>query len=149
MWSHYGGQYKGMCLEFRTELEPFNKLLKVRYTKTMPQIDIVDLMKNKSWEQFFTLIATKSDCWSYELEWRAIHQAANTMFTYFPEALKAIYFGPDIPAQDRDMICVIMAGQNSTVEFFSGVRSKTEFKVEFEKFTYTSLTEAKRLGMIK
>ena len=26
MWSHYGGRYKGFCLEFRTEYEPFNKL---------------------------------------------------------------------------------------------------------------------------
>ena len=29
MWAHYGGQYKGLCLEFRTEHEPFNKLLPV------------------------------------------------------------------------------------------------------------------------
>ncbi len=66
MWSHYGGQYKGYCLEFRTDFEPFNKLIQVQYSNTMPKINIVEVMKNKNYDTFRQLIATKSDCWSYE-----------------------------------------------------------------------------------
>ncbi|MDO8813592.1 MAG: DUF2971 domain-containing protein [Gallionella sp.] len=31
MWSHYGGQYKGFCLEFSTSADLFTKIRKVRY----------------------------------------------------------------------------------------------------------------------
>jgi hypothetical protein len=44
MWSHYGGQYKGLCLEFRTEHEPFNKLFPVKYVERMPQIRIDSIL---------------------------------------------------------------------------------------------------------
>ena len=93
------------------------------------------------------LLCTKSDDWEYEREWRAIHQKAGTVFTYERAALKAIYFGAEINNQDRDMICLIINGQNPDVEFYRGHRSQTEFKVDFEKFEYTSLADARRMGI--
>ena len=30
MWSHYGGKYKGFCLEFDSKYAPFTKTLKVK-----------------------------------------------------------------------------------------------------------------------
>lgn len=72
MWAHYGGQYRGFCLEFRTDDELFKKLRKVCYTDTMPQIDIVDCVVNRNFDQLLnSLFCTKSSPWAYEKEWRA------------------------------------------------------------------------------
>ena len=64
-----------------------------------------------------------------------------------PDALKAVYFGPDISPEALEIVCLLLAGQNSTVRLFRGQRSTTEFKVDFASFTYTPYLEAKRLGL--
>lgn len=143
MWAHYGGQYRGFCLEFRTDDELFKKLRKVCYTDTMPQIDIVDCVVNRNFDQLLnSLFCTKSSPWAYEKEWRAIHNDSNTPFTYTPEALKAVYFGPECQAQDCDLICCILYTQNPNVELYRGTRSTTKFKVEFSSISYRPPTQA-------
>jgi len=149
MWAHYGGQYKGFCLAFNTSKEPFSKLRRVQYSDVIPQIDIVDCMVNKNYDKLLDdLYCTKSSFWGYEKEWRAIHSEAGTVFGYEADALRAIYFGPDIERQALEIICLIIQGQNPDVQFFMGKRSETEFRVEFESLTYTSYVEAKRKGLV-
>jgi len=149
MWSHYGGQYKGFCLEFLTEYEPFNNLRKVQYVKKMPIIRMDSFVYDKNLEKLLDdIYCTKSLSWAYEKEWRGLHKQAGTLYTYKPKALKAIYFGPDIEQQALEIICLILAGQNPEVELWKGIRSEFEFKVNFTNFTYTSYIEAKRKGLI-
>jgi hypothetical protein len=69
-------------------------------------------------------------------------------FNYPAEALKAVYFGPNIDRLALDIVCVILAGQNPDVEFWVGRRSDREFKVEFEQKTYTPYIVAKRLEIV-
>jgi hypothetical protein len=142
MWSHYGGRYKGFCLEFKTDYEPFNRLRKVQYVKKMPTISI-DSFIVKTGFQFVDLFCTKSEAWAYEKEWRGLHKESGISFGYEREALKAVYFGPDIERQALKIVCLIIAGQNPEVELWQGVRSESEFTVNFSSFTYTSLIEAK------
>ena len=149
MWGHYGGQYKGFCLEFSTSKEPFTKLRQVKYVDVIPQVDIADCMVNKNYDKLLDdLYCTKSSFWKYEKEWRAIHDEAGTLFGYEPDVLKAIYFGPDIERQALEIVCLIIQGQNPAVQFFQGKRSETEFKAEFSIFTYTCYAEAKRRGLV-
>lgn len=149
MWGHYGGQYKGFCLEFATSKEPFTKLRQVQYVDVIPQVDIADCMVNKNYDKVVgDLYCTKSSVWKYEKEWRAIHSEAGTLFTYDTDVLKAIYFGPDIERQALEIVCLIVQGQNPDVQFFQGKRSETEFKVEFSNCTYTCYAEAKRKGLV-
>lgn len=148
MWSHYGGKYKGYCLEFATESEPFNKLRKVKYVQSMPKIDPVSATVGESFDQFLELYCTKSMSWSYEKEWRALHHVAGTEFTYPAKSLRGIYFGPDIDSISLEIICLIVQGQNPDVLFWRGKRNSEHFKVEFENFTYTNHIEAKRQGLI-
>ncbi len=148
MWSHYGGKYKGFCLEFSSEFEPFNKLRKVNYLESMPMIDPVSAIMGNDFDQFLNLYCTKSKSWSYEKEWRALHHVANTAFTYPTEALKGVYFGPEVDPADREMCCLILQGQNPNVLFWRGERNSAKFSVEFEKFTYTSNIVARKKGLI-
>jgi len=148
MWSHYGGHYKGFCLEFSTKFEPFEKLRKVTYRKDIPSVDIAPILLTDNDDQILDLFFTKSEAWSYEAEWRVVHNVVGTRYTYPEECLTGVYFGPDISDESMEIICLILGGQNEIVSFWRGHRSKTEFSVLFEKFTYTSYLEAKRKGLL-
>jgi Protein of unknown function (DUF2971) len=145
MWSHYGGKYKGFCLEFDTTKTIQNKWLKVNYSDHMPVINLKELLPKPNTEAVLNLLATKSEDWRYENEWRLLHQTSGTLYCYPPECLTGIYFGPEISRQALEIICLIIQGQNKGVKFWRGVRSETEFKVEFVPFTYTSFIEAQQL----
>jgi hypothetical protein len=51
--------------------------------------------------------------------------------------------------ESLEIICLIINGQNPNVRFWEGKRSKIEFKVDFNEFTYTSFLKAKELGLVK
>jgi hypothetical protein len=146
MWSHYGGRYRGFCLEFATAFEPFSKIRKVVYRSDLPTIELAPILLLKSSSLILDLFCTKSEVWSYEMEWRALHTTAGTAYVYAPECLTGVYFGPDISLESLEIVCLILSGQNERVKFWRGVRSTTEFKVLFKEFTYTSHLEAKRKG---
>ncbi len=148
MWSHYGGRYKGFCLEFDTAFAPLTKARKVEYVDKVPTIMLSDLMLEKGADHFLKLLLTKSKAWEYENEWRVLHKEAGTLFSYEPEALTGIYFGPEIAQENLEIIALIMLGQNPGVKFYQGSRSAVEFKVEFKEVNYTPHVEAKRLGLI-
>lgn len=148
MWSHYGGRYKGFCLEFSTAFSPFDKIKKVVYRKDLPTIDIAPLLVSDNHDQVLELFHTKSDVWAYEAEWRGIHAEVGTSYVYPTECLTGVYFGPDISDESLEIICLILGGQNEKVKLWRGKRSATEFKVLFEQFTYTSHLDAKRRGLL-
>jgi hypothetical protein len=141
MWAHYSNKHKGFCLEFKTSIEPFNKIRKVNYLDGFPKFDPVSLIIEKSNDLLLAPYFTKSKRWNYEKEWRLIHYEGGTLYTYPANSLKAIYFGPKIDEQFRDLICLIMCGQNPDVELYQGDLSKAEFKITFTQFTYTSLAQ--------
>lgn len=147
MWSHYGGRYKGFALEFDTSTEPFQKVRQVHYVETPPQLPLKSMLLDQEYDPVADLFCTKSKSWAYEQEWRAIHSAAGTEYTYPAESLTGIYFGPDIPAQALEIVCLILRGQTEHVRLWRGRRSTSEFCVVFEKFTYTTYLEAKAMGL--
>lgn len=149
MWSHYGGKYRGFCLEFDTTSEPFQKVSPVRYSSSLPPVSVADLLLDRDVNVFVDLFCTKSDAWRYEREWRALHASAGTEFVYPSSALTGIYFGPDNDTQSLEVVCLVLAGQNETVKLWRGERSSTDFKVVFKPFTYTSHLEAKRRGLVR
>lgn len=148
MWSHYGGRYKGVCLEFNTEIEPFDRVKPVRYLSELPKIEAASILLHKTFDPVVELFCTKSASWSYECEWRAIHSAAGTSYVYRPEALTGVYFGPDIDTQSLEIVCLVLAGQNEGVRLYKGERSSSEFRVLFKEFTYTSHLQGKRQGLL-
>jgi hypothetical protein len=149
MWSHYGGHYKGFCLQFDTTVEGLNKFHPVKYVAALPPLSVSSVLLDRDFHPVLELFCTKSAAWSYEQEWRAIHNQAGTKYGYPAHALRGIYFGPDIDAQAREIACLVLSGQNEHVGFWGGTRSTTEFRVLFEPFTYTSHLEAKRRGLIE
>lgn len=149
MWAHYGGRYKGFCLEFSTEYETFQKARKVDYVPKPPTVELENILIDQSFDLLIQkLFCTKSDAWEYEEEWRIIHKEAGTQYGYPAGCLTGIYLGPDIDRQSLEIICLILKGQNEDVKFWQGKRSHSEFRIEFEAFDYTSHLEAKKLGLL-
>ncbi len=153
MWSHYASSFKGFCLEFDTNYEPFTKLYPVIYSGTLPTLDVSKILVGQNGieteaGEHLKLFLTKSKDWHYEKEWRSIHKTKGTLFTYPQEALKSIYFGPLIDPAYREIICLVIQGQNRNVKFFKGDISKTSFKVEFTEFLYTPYIQAKESGLL-
>ena len=122
--------------------------MSVKYVEEMPQVRIDSTLVDEDTTQLIDLYCTKSDVWAYEQEWRGLHSEAGTLFTYQPSTLKAVYFGPEIERGALEIVCLILRGQNPDVQFWRGFRSPSEFKVQFEHFTYTSYIEAKGKGLL-
>jgi hypothetical protein len=141
MWSHYGGQYKGFCLEFSPNDPEFKqKVQKVEYRDDIPCIDLVPIILSSPEEpdkQILDLFCTKSTSWRYEHEWRGLHDKGGTAFRYPAEWLTGVYFGPRMEIEWCEIICLILQTQNHRVNFFRGRRSEAEFKVAFEQVRYT------------
>jgi len=148
MWAHYGGRYRGICLEFSTAVGPFEKIRRVRYVESLPTLELAPLLVERNFEPALGLFCTKSTAWAYEKEWRAIHTVVGTEYVYLADALTGVYFGPDIDDTSLDLVCLILRSQNEKVRFWRGTRSTTEFRVLFSEFTYTPFLEAKRKGLV-
>lgn len=143
MWAHYGGNYRGFCLEFDTS--HLQKLHKVRYSEMMPVFNPAPILSpDLDVTEFMSIFSTKSLSWAYEKEWRAMHETAGTLYGYPPEALTGVYFGPEISRAALEIICLILAGQNESVRFWKGVRDPNKYKVDFDNIVYFSHLQAKR-----
>ena len=154
MWAHYGSSYKGFCLEFDTQFEMFDKIRPVQYSSSTPKFKLSSLLNSTNSEvdkdeEVYKLWGTKSEYWAYEKEWRIPHKHFGTKYRYPQEALKAIYFGPMIDLQSREILCLLVQGQNRGVKFYEGRISNDEFKIQFVEFQYTPYIIAKEQGLIK
>jgi hypothetical protein len=115
----------------------------------IPEISLVPFVRDRDANQLIEkAYCTKSRLWAYEKEWRAIHQEADKLYTYAPEALKAVYFGPSADRQLVDLICIVLAAQNHGVKLWLSKTSTSGFKIEFEPSSYTPRALGERLGWI-
>jgi len=137
MWSHYASSAKGFCLEFDCSKEQFEKLLPVEYVENPPELDYRKVFSIDSMYFLQTLFCTKSSHWSYEKEWRALHNEVNKVYNYSAESLTGVYFGPEIDQDFAEIICLILQGQHPDIKFYKGTRSSDLYKVTFKEITYT------------
>ena len=77
MWAHYGRNYTGVVIGFNTAMDYWgNDLVKVEYSndRINPPSSFEHSsgkpLINHDWQR--KLLTTKSECWSYEQEWRVI-----------------------------------------------------------------------------
>jgi hypothetical protein len=147
MWAHYAESFKGYCIEFDTNNEPFTKMRKVDYSYDMPSFDLVSFVVNESDDQILKLFSTKAKDWEYEKEWRILHAESGTEYHYSAETIKAIYFGPKMDDTTKDLICLIVQNQTPEVEFWNTKLDEKTFSIRFEKVEYVPYLKAKNLGL--
>jgi hypothetical protein len=137
MWSHYGDNHKGICLEFGVENLVFGTAQEVRYLSSYPKWAPHSLMNPKEPH----VLLTKSDDWKYEREYRVIGLGEGIdrpiddhplmlsgRFLSLPkDALQAVIVGCEANYQEIEAITKAVA---PTVKIKRAVRSPSKFRVE-------------------
>ncbi|MGH6826617.1 DUF2971 domain-containing protein, partial [Methyloceanibacter sp.] len=96
MWSHYGNQHKGLCVEYDVSQVPQEELHRVRYgdsrriaaSRVLQWLETEDQASSEAVHRGCLL--TKSLDWTYEYEWRMLGRIGSQASTAI---LKSITFG--------------------------------------------------------
>ncbi len=139
MWAHYGGNHKGICIEFDKSKAPFNLFKKVEYTSKISTIQIDDLasMDMKIIEAFKANLFRKHNIWSYENEWRYVSEV-NSFVEYEPQSILSITFG--FFCDDNLKAEILESTSHLSLKYFEVVRSKDSYEIEKRPFLNRWLT---------
>ena len=105
MWAHYANDHKGFCVEYSSAEGTMlsKEVSSVIYSAKIPSLSISDLSRDKSAQTVELLWRTKSTCWRYEKEWRALAPDGGRIYPA-RAPIMAIIFGERMPEQDRELI---------------------------------------------
>ena len=109
MWSHYAASHTGFCLQFDGAFDPFAQAKEVCYKENVGELSLSSIA-NEDEEFKRAMFLTKAKCWCYESEWRIIDPKGDTLETYAPETLKAIYLGTAMNTEYKCLIKQILRG---------------------------------------
>ena len=138
MWAHYAGSYSGFCIEYDFSKSCDSAFLrgtaKVEYTNEKPCKDQFDDMG----EYESKVMLTKSECWSYEKEWRSRKIAEYGLWKskIYPiidahSCITAIYLGCNMPDEYQKVI--IDHYRNTEVKVFQMKLCDDKFDMYFEQ----------------
>jgi Protein of unknown function (DUF2971) len=110
MWSRYGGEHTGICLEFHIGNALFLTARAVQYREHYPafvvtQIDATNVMD---------VILTKAKCWEYEQEYRLIGSPKH------PDGAPLKLYGDFLKLPDQSLSSVIV-GCNGDYKRVKGI----------------------------
>jgi len=139
MWAHYAGSYTGFCIEYdfgqSYDISFQRGISKVEYTNEKPtqeQFDDFNAYKSK-------MLLSKSECWSYEKEWRSIKVAEYSAWKnkIYPiigvkNYITAIYLGCNMPEDIQKEI--VAAYKNTEVKVYKMKLFDNKFGFCFEQY---------------
>jgi hypothetical protein len=107
MWERYGNKGRGVCLRFSPvamfipEREGLTPPLLVKYVLQLPR---PAFYRDSELKRTLDLMATKTDAWAVEQEWRVINTRGCGAAAFNHRALNAIILGPQLAGSDEDRI---------------------------------------------
>lgn len=135
MWSHYGCEHEGYCLEFEaTDHTPvFGEAQPVLYSDSYP---IVDFFRTPNDKQVDLIFLTKYTSWSYEQEWRIIDfQNGPGVRRYPTEFLKSVIFGLRMTDQNKTLIRNWVKKRGHPIQFFQATQHDKKFSIGLSNVT--------------
>ena len=84
--------------------------------------------------QLMEFVLTKPKCWSYEREWRLIHEQRRIEFGYRRSSLKAVYFGTRMPPGQIEMISALL--ERTDTKLFKMSITKDGFRMEADEVEF-------------
>jgi hypothetical protein len=129
MWAHYGGNHKGICIEYDRTKHPFCLCEQVKYVNEVISIEIENLsdFETESPKIFNEVFLRKNFIWKYEKEWRLLSEA-NSIVKYLPDAIKSITFGFFCDEKSKSEIYESTA--HLDIKYFELVRSKDSYIIQ-------------------
>ena len=137
MWGHYADGHKGMVIEYDTSLQPFCKhLVPVSYCDDYCEFTYDQLLENMG-ECVKRIITQKSSDWSYEEEYRMIHDNEKNRLTegVDPRSIVGIYFGAKCSEQQREIVCRLTS--HLRPKYFSAELDRDQYQIKFIECRYT------------
>jgi hypothetical protein len=135
MWAHYAASHYGICLEFDMKTKSFfrDNLIPVLYFQDYPVYDLNAFKDRGLRNLLMRLMASKSEDWDYEYEWRCTSdEGGGKTYPFEKHLLKAVIFGINASEQFREEIILLVHEHGyQDVEFFQAEMSTTEYKIEF------------------
>ena len=135
LWAHYANSHKGFCIEYDLDkldaciTDGIDYRIDVVYQENKPTIS-PDEPTDKKIEKAFS---TKSLAWIYENEFRLIFGSSGVKKISF-EAIRAIYFGLNMPLAERNAIINGLKG--SEIEFYQMERVGKDYKLSASKLLF-------------
>lgn len=77
MWSHYADSHRGVCLEFDLRNDVMCSALGCNYSAVFPALRPFDTGE----ESALSVLLSKAECWSYEMEYRIVAQERSQAVT--------------------------------------------------------------------
>ena len=107
-------------------------LLKVEYSRDMPQINLVDSMLSPDWkEDIITMISTKSIDWDYEEEYRLVYwKHPNELLSVGREAIAEIILGWRCSDEDWEKTRAVVP---DGVPVYQAEQKERIFGLDFER----------------
>lgn len=135
MWSHYGHEHQGYCLEFEAtdHTSVFGEAQPVLYSDSYP---IVDFFKTPKEQQVDLIFLTKYTSWAYEQEWRVVDfQKGPGLREYPAELLKSVIFGLRMSEPHKTLIREWISRRGHPVRLFQATRDERKFSIELQEVT--------------
>lgn len=135
MWSHYGHEHQGYCLEFEAtdHTSVFGEAQPVLYSDSYP---IVDFFKTPKEQQVDLIFLTKYTSWAYEQEWRVVDfQKGPGLREYPAELLKSVIFGLRMSEPHKALIREWINRRGLPVRLFQATRDERKFSIELQEVT--------------
>lgn len=112
MWTHYGGNYTGMCVSYTTQglidgLPNNVKLVRLAYVDEPPLI-YPSHVKNAD-NAAMRILSQKKYNWAYEREWRVLGPVGPISLRGV-QAVRSIYFGSRVDLKQRRQILLKLEG---------------------------------------
>lgn len=128
MWSHYADHHRGVCLEFASTAKEMNSAQRVIYAKDRPAID--QFRNTNTQEKMEKALLTKSSHWSYEREWRIIHQVAGFgSLKLDSDTLTGLILGAAISPNSRSEILLALTESGLSIPIFQARPDDRHFKI--------------------
>jgi hypothetical protein len=123
MWSHYGDEHRGLCIQYDTSNSAFYNLKAVSYSSPRA-VRISDLIEWKiegkaaAKERIYdTYFFSKAPQWRYEREWRDLTGSAGA--SHAPAYVSAVLFGMRCDAAVINTIVRLHANSDRSIKFYA------------------------------
>lgn len=139
MWSHYGAQHRGVCIEYDVSKMKASSIRKVAYGGER-QISADCLLRwveggDEAAQQEVerASLLTKSAEWKYEKEWRFLGAIG---LNRSPAPIKSVTFGMNCSAGIRESVMSMFGGEGAIVKFWRVLEPSSSFKLKRERLHF-------------
>ncbi|MCP9765671.1 DUF2971 domain-containing protein [Lacihabitans soyangensis] len=138
MWAHYAHSHSGICLEFDMKTPSFfrDNLIPVMYFDKYPVYSMEEYKSNGLGNLLTRMMASKSEDWDYEFEWRCTTEKGGAKTYSFDKALvTGIIFGINCPEDQKTKILEILQDLNycNCIPYQADMNS-SKFKIDIVRY---------------